>query len=591
MTTGLLEGTYLRSRSHAAATGDVMLVACDHVVRAATWKAPIWRTEFASEIVAIAAAAGEVAVLLVEGEVARLDLATGRLIGCSPPIERPRSLVAAAVVPRFAVVHATGATIVEGATCYPIPFERPGAASFDAAGTKLTLAGVGRRIVEIDLSERGRTGGGPSRPLPSECRSLADGFALLEDGLYRATERGWQRLFEGDGGYFLAADRLGKRVAWTSGACVHFARCHRDGLGEQRLLVYPESFADPPDPLAVRGLAFLPKSRLLVALSEGRGNILELAHAAAFKLERHPGDPASAWTLTYGGEILVSEDPPKKKKRPNYFETRIEDAAELESDPRDQPLFEVEPPDEGDVRCMRCRKRTSSTEGLRDGAGRLLCPHCPLEPARELGLDREMHDLLGAVFEANRGKRRAAIDLGTLERVERELGSVVPDLVLAFLIACGRPLEQLVSLRDRREVDRRARFEDVKPPSDALVPFFSDEEGLTLLCFERTKRRTPFELVAWDWKKWASLPGFLPTLPAAVRHFSDMLGLSTPLAVARFRFAPVVANLPLVELGVDRVTHPKFGSGRVLRAFEDKLEIDFGEAGVKTLQARFVTPV
>ena len=38
------------------------------------------------------------------------------------------------------------------------------------------------------------------------------------------------------------------------------------------------------------------------------------------------------------------------------------------------------------------------------------------------------------------------------------------------------------------------------------------------------------------------------------------------------------------------VVHAKFGRGRVLREIGDKLEIDFGEAGVRTLLAKFVVP-
>jgi hypothetical protein len=52
-------------------------------------------------------------------------------------------------------------------------------------------------------------------------------------------------------------------------------------------------------------------------------------------------------------------------------------------------------------------------------------------------------------------------------------------------------------------------------------------------------------------------------------------------------FQPVIAR---AATNARRVVHAKFGTGTVLRSLEGKLEIDFGEHGIKVLAERFVKP-
>ncbi len=101
----------------------------------------------------------------------------------------------------------------------------------------------------------------------------------------------------------------------------------------------------------------------------------------------------------------------------------------------------------------------------------------------------------------------------------------------------------------------------------------------------------------WDHEKWVAVPAFgLETIEALVRgrfagiHREDAHGpldLDTPPSpMALEAFTPCVVVPPAAAERF--VVHPKFGEGRVLRAFEGKLDIDFGEQGIKTLLERFV---
>ena len=105
----LLDGAWAKARPRAAAADGTLFVASDREVRAATVDSPIWRRRFDAEVVAVAAAAGEVGVLLANGSLLRLAIASGELLAVGPRLDAVRSLMVAWDVPRFAVLTAGGA--------------------------------------------------------------------------------------------------------------------------------------------------------------------------------------------------------------------------------------------------------------------------------------------------------------------------------------------------------------------------------------------------------------------------------------------------------------------------------------------------
>lgn len=76
----------------------------------------------------------------------------------------------------------------------------------------------------------------------------------------------------------------------------------------------------------------------------------------------------------------------------------------------------------------------------------------------------------------------------------------------------------------------------------------------------------------------------MPTLAAMVTRRIDTS--TPPTAEELATFQPTVGR---PQIAVRQVVHAKFGTGTVLAAREGKLEIDFGEHGVKLLAERFVT--
>jgi hypothetical protein len=75
----------------------------------------------------------------------------------------------------------------------------------------------------------------------------------------------------------------------------------------------------------------------------------------------------------------------------------------------------------------------------------------------------------------------------------------------------------------------------------------------------------------------------MPTLAAMVATRLD-----SPTAPTAEELATFQPSIHRVQLAARRVVHAKFGTGTVLAAREGKLEIDFGEHGIKLLAERFV---
>ena len=285
----LLDGAWAKARPRAAAADGTLFVASDREVSAATVDSPIWRRRFDAEVVAVAAAAGEVGVLLANGSLLRLAIASGELLAVGPRLDAVRSLMVAWDVPRFAVLTAGGAWVTQGDRSFEVSFERPLAGALDRTGSLLWLTGLRRRAALAELPADLPPDLSQVPPPPHDCHAITDtGFALLPDGLYRFFNERWRRILEAEVGMQLASNRAGSLVAWQSGdRAVSFARY------AERKLSDPEVVTCPGDgDVAIAGLAFAEKQRVLVALTDGSAHLLSRAPGRITTLAPHPGAAA-----------------------------------------------------------------------------------------------------------------------------------------------------------------------------------------------------------------------------------------------------------------------------------------------------------
>jgi hypothetical protein len=227
----------------------------------------------------------------------------------------------------------------------------------------------------------------------------------------------------------------------------------------------------------------------------------------------------------------------------------------------------------------------------------------PAAEERALSVAPPLRRLLARVHEVLAPGSALQVRADELAAVEAELGSVVPDAVIAFLLARGRTLGLLVELTR----ERNAYAEATHGPAVAgdprgrlvIVDSFGDWPR-TSVGYRPTRERSEPMLVRWDWKKWVAWSAYPETIEVYLReHFAageptapaSRPGVDLTVAPgddALARFSPrIVAPLPAVERFV---VHPKFGRGRVRRDLGDRLEIDFEDGGTRVLLARFVTP-
>jgi hypothetical protein len=69
---------------------------------------------------------------------------------------------------------------------------------------------------------------------------------------------------------------------------------------------YSKYSAPADDDITVHGLAFLDDRRVVIALDEGRANIVDPESGAALKLDEQPGDAYARWVFICGGKILLA---------------------------------------------------------------------------------------------------------------------------------------------------------------------------------------------------------------------------------------------------------------------------------------------
>jgi len=213
--------------------------------------------------------------------------------------------------------------------------------------------------------------------------------------------------------------------------------------------------------------------------------------------------------------------------------------------------------------------------------------------ARELEIDDELRALLGALRRACAADTPLIAELEIVADVERELGTVLPDDVLALSIARGLPLSRIVE--QTASMDAFARTTHGLGAPFVVIETWG-EWPATSVGFVRTQQRGPAQLQVWDWKKWTRW-GDHPICGVAefVRHHlggddavpgSAIMLAPLPAADA---FRPRLAAKPAAPQRF--VTHAKFGRGEVLETLEGqhgKLRIAFAD-GERTVLAKFVT--
>lgn len=222
------------------------------------------------------------------------------------------------------------------------------------------------------------------------------------------------------------------------------------------------------------------------------------------------------------------------------------------------------------------------------------------EAVRELSLSpvlratlRRLRDALGVTTEP-------VLDVRDLAEVETFVGSVVPDAVIATLLATGRTIGTVST-----ETDFHRGFVATWEPRiskrelGALICFDHwGEHPLFVIGFRPTKQRGEPALIVWDHKKNVTVPEFgLDDVSRYVEgrfagiHRDDehdplALDLRSAPGPADAAFVPrLVASVPAERW----VEHPKFGRGKVLREADGRLEIAFADA-TRTLLAKFVQP-
>lgn len=254
-----------------------------------------------------------------------------------------------------------------------------------------------------------------------------------------------------------------------------------------------------------------------------------------------------------------------------------------------------------EVPCPRCGAALDTDTTPRDGHGALVCPSCPPIVVRSLAVDEPLRRLLARLWEVTTAttSSRCAVRASELEAAEASLQSAIPDVVLAYAIATRVPPSALVERTRERYAHAEATWSRAiahQPESRLVVIASWGEWPRFSVGFRPTKHRTAPSLVVWDWKSWCAVEGKggIPDIEVLartdVRDGDDEAPVdvdSPPSSAALAAFVPIVeADPPPVERFV---VHAKFGRGRVVREIGDKLEIDFGEHGCRTLLARFVT--
>jgi hypothetical protein len=227
----------------------------------------------------------------------------------------------------------------------------------------------------------------------------------------------------------------------------------------------------------------------------------------------------------------------------------------------------------------------------------------PARPVpRELDLALKDRALLRRLRDALGVTDPPEIDVAELAEIEGYVHSVVPDPVLALLVARGKLLD-IVAAETNYYGDTGAAWEPPIPAAERRLVCFDHwgDHPQFSVGFSPTDDRSTVKLVVWDLSHWAAFPELgVDSVSAFVRkqilpwpdedgNPPPVVDLRAPPGPADAAFVPrlVVQAPPEPRL----VEHPKFGRGRVLAQREDRLEIAFESGERRTLLASFVREV
>lgn len=228
----------------------------------------------------------------------------------------------------------------------------------------------------------------------------------------------------------------------------------------------------------------------------------------------------------------------------------------------------------------------------------------PSEPVRgPIPISASLRALLARLREARGAPaHEAALDRGAVLDAERELGSVIPDAVLALLAAIGRTPAALVDetalLHDYAQSFEPPARSTARLAIRGLVALDHwGEWPVSSLVYAKSDDRSLDRFATWDWKRWVRLPGAETDLAAFVRFRYGGLGADgepldldrPPSRDALDGFAPALVT---PEPPPERwVRHPKLGVARVVRELGDKTEIQLESGAIKVFLTRALEPI
>ncbi len=184
-----------------------------------------------------------------------------------------------------------------------------------------------------------------------------------------------------------------------------------------------------------------------------------------------------------------------------------------------------------------------------------------------------------------------------LDALEREVGSLVPDGVLALLVAQGRSVGAIAeSTQLLNALGATANLPHSKQRR-ALIAFDHwGEHPMYFAVFEATRDRSSTALEVWDARAWTSVrefgvhdvPSYVYARYVGIHREGEPLDLTAPLLEAhRLTLQVVEAQAAPVRW----VEHAKFGRGRVLREADGAWVVEFESGPTRAIDPHFLRRV
>ena len=295
------------SRPIVATTGDRIAIAVDRRLRFHAIDSPQGVVELEHPIVAIAAARQQFAVLDTRGVLHLYD-ARGEYLASRPAVTTPRSLAVAG--DSWVVLGGDRVVLVDDRGARTIELSGAVAAAADPSDN-LVIACDPLRLVHWTAGEL--------RELPPTREQIV-ALAAVGDGQFACAGPRDLYLLDLDHPELASLSRRARRPHLAGNpATGHVAYCDAastveietfDGTGLGTALpggIYYSTYMAPTDgPVTVHGLAFLDDGRLVIALDEGRANIIDPDSHQTLKLDEQPGDAFGRWLFLCAGRILIA---------------------------------------------------------------------------------------------------------------------------------------------------------------------------------------------------------------------------------------------------------------------------------------------